>query len=981
MQPANNTPPRQTWQWLNVNHRNSIRFKLISTVFIIMMIYVFIFLYFSYTFQTKRVNQQVENSFSLLADVLENDLSRWVKNREKDVVAMAVNPLVIEHIDEFITGGSNTARVKAELQQYWQGLQTNYEIYDEIYFVSSTGDIMISTNPERENTIRARDEMLTKPLETGGIYFQDAYMSHENKPSIAFSIPMQAINQENSSHNGYVGVLVCRIDIETVLQPLLASRINLGDTGEVILINQDKTAINELRNQPGSALNYNLTTEPALRAVRGEEGSFIGIGYNGREMLSVYRFLPETRWGIIVRQETAEIFGPVKSEALRFVITGLTALLFILLVMFLTLRRFLKPVKVMAEAARDISRGNLSRRLAVVTTDEIGVLSQSLNFMASNLEQQFKVQKNRQDVLQSLVDNLKVEAMLAKTLNIICASYNFNVGAIYLVDDRQEKLVCNAMYCPGQELNRRKTIMMGEGLEGYAALNQKTQKITDITEDTTYTVNWLGGNLQPANIVAIPVVLGSDILGVISLASVNSISEQDIEQLTDISTLIGVAVNNALANEKTRQLSLHLQELNEQLAQQNEELNAQGEELLSQTEELQAQSEELLNVTQELQVKNAELIRVGEQKSRFIANLSHELRAPLSAVISFSDVLLDKIIGELNQQQEKYLHEILNSGQHLLNLINGLLDHSKIEAGQLELNLEDIDPAVPLEGALVMVSADISRKCLHVTNSVKQQTYRVKADRDRLRQVFLNLLTNAIKFTPQDGKITIGSRANNNFVEFWIADTGDGIAKHDHQTIFEEFRQGENAAGKVEGTGLGLAITKKILELHGGEIYVHSDAGQGAIFTFTLPVVDRVVSGFTNHNNRTQAKVTVAYLQKPLDKTILLEQLDKINHHIAHPQPTVLIIDDDPAVRSYLAAILEPRGYKLLEAENGVKGIELACAQKPDIITLDMIMPGADGFEVMEQLGQQDWEKELYFFILTSIVLTKEDRAYLESRF
>lgn len=990
MKPETHFPYKQSFQQLNINFKDSIRFKLMTTVIIITSVFVALFLYLNYVNEIKRLNQQVNNNFSLLADILKNDTNRWLTYRENDVASMAANPLIQQYLSDIMSGSAGSSRARTELLRYWMEVKAQYGVYDEIYFVSKDGEIMVSTNPEREHILRPQDAIINKPLTTGSIYFQDAYMSYyNNKPSIAYSTPVRNLSQNHPKNAGYAGVLVCRIDIQTVLQPMLESQVNLGKTGEVILINENNTAITELRNRPGSALNYNLKSEPALKVTQGEEGLLKGLGYNGQEIVSVYRYLPQTGWGIIIRQETSEIYGPVKYNALRFTITGLSALLLMLLIMYITFSRFLKPVKEMADVARDISRGNLSRRTQIQSRDEIGVLGQTLNSMADDLEQQFKVQKTRQDVLVALSSNLNMCDILNRGLNIICRSYSYNVGAIFLVDDQKKTLLCKAMYCPGQKLNRKEAIKMGEGLEGFAALTQGVQLVTGITEDTVYTVNWLGGSLQPAAIVAIPVAFGSETLGVISLASVNGIDQRDINELTDIGNLFGVAVNNNLSHEETQRLSHNLQELNEQLAQQNEELNAQSEELLSQTEELQAQSEELLGVTDELQKKNHELERVGEQKSRFVATLSHELRAPLNAVISFSDVLLDKVMGELNQQQEKYLREILNSGQHLLNLINDLLDHSKIEAGQLELKIEEVDPSAPLEEAITMVSADISRNRLVITNSIKPHSYLVAADRDRLKQVFLNLLTNAVKFTPKSGQITIGARVNNLVVEFWVADTGIGIDKKDQDIIFEEFKQGENASGTI-GTGLGLAITKKLLELQGGKIFVSSAKEQGATFTFTLPLVDVGLAGLTGQREASHAEsqiksksigTPIMFLQKPVDKAVLLEHLERIQHQHAGAPLTVMVIDDDPVIRGYLAAVLAPRGYKFLEASNGLKGIEKACDQKPDIIILDIIMPGANGFEVMDKLAEESWVRDLHIFILTSKNLTQEERNYLESRF
>lgn len=240
-------------------------------------------------------------------------------------------------------------------------------------------------------------------------------------------------------------------------------------------------------------------------------------------------------------------------------------------------------------------------------------------------------------------------------------------------------------------------------------------------------------------------------------------------------------------------------------------------------------------VSVELKEKNDELHRAAKRASRFISTLSHELRAPLGAVISFSEVLLDHMVGKLNPRQEKYVQEILRSCRHALKLINRLLDHSRLEAGLVKLNFREIDPAVPIQESLALISAAVSRKKLQVDNLINAGDYVVWADKGRLGQIFLNLLTNAVKYTPAGGKIIIGALEKDGFLKIRVADTGIGIAGEYHTAIFEDFNRGPGDRELVEGTGLGLSIAKRLVEMHGGSISVKSKEGKGSVFTFTLP--------------------------------------------------------------------------------------------------------------------------------------------------
>jgi len=226
----------------------------------------------------------------------------------------------------------------------------------------------------------------------------------------------------------------------------------------------------------------------------------------------------------------------------------------------------------------------------------------------------------------------------------------------------------------------------------------------------------------------------------------------------------------------------------------------------------------------------------NQHKSEFLANMSHELRTPLNAIIGFSEVLTERMFGDLNEKQEEYLKTISSSGTHLLSLINDILDLSKIEAGRMELELTDFDLPTALDNALTLVRERAGRRGITLQATIDERLGVVRADERKIRQVVLNLLSNAIKFTPEGGRIEIQAVPGNGLVEVSISDTGVGIAPGDQEAVFEEFRQVGTSAAKQEGTGLGLALCRKFIELHGGGIRVQSEVSVGSTFTFTIPV-------------------------------------------------------------------------------------------------------------------------------------------------
>jgi signal transduction histidine kinase len=256
---------------------------------------------------------------------------------------------------------------------------------------------------------------------------------------------------------------------------------------------------------------------------------------------------------------------------------------------------------------------------------------------------------------------------------------------------------------------------------------------------------------------------------------------------------------------------------------------------VSNRDELGALAANVNHMNDELQRLYRELEAASRHKSEFLANMSHELRTPLNAIIGFSQVLQEGIFGDVNEKQREYLEDILSSGQHLLSLINDVLDLSKVEAGQMELELAPFSLRETLERGVVMLRERASDNGIGLRLEQAPDIDVVRGDERRVRQVVFNLLSNAVKFTPAGGEVVVGSRRVGREVEVSVQDTGPGIAPGDHQRVFHEFQQTELGL-EHEGTGLGLALSKQLVELHGGRIWLDSDLGRGSRFAFTLPL-------------------------------------------------------------------------------------------------------------------------------------------------
>jgi signal transduction histidine kinase len=245
---------------------------------------------------------------------------------------------------------------------------------------------------------------------------------------------------------------------------------------------------------------------------------------------------------------------------------------------------------------------------------------------------------------------------------------------------------------------------------------------------------------------------------------------------------------------------------------------------------------ENVRLFREIEEKSRQLEVANKHKSEFLANMSHELRTPLNAIIGFSEVLLEKMFGEINAKQQDYLSDIHSSGRHLLALINDILDLSKIEAGRMELEPSDFDVPTALQNAMTLVRERAQRHGIALSLDIDPAVGELRADERKFKQILVNLLSNAVKFTPDGGRVALRAQAVDSGLEFSVSDTGIGIAAEDQEKVFEEFRQvGGDYKTKQEGTGLGLALARKFVQLHGGAISVQSELGKGATFTFTIP--------------------------------------------------------------------------------------------------------------------------------------------------
>jgi signal transduction histidine kinase/HAMP domain-containing protein len=611
------------------------------------------------------------------------------------------------------------------------------------------------------------------------------------------------------------GVTVAEVNLTFIWDVI--SRVKVGQAGYAYVVDShglliahpDITLVlckTDLSHLPQVTAALKASTEPPNRKT-----PLVGADFRGQPVVTAHAQAAPVDWTVFVDLPLSEAFVPLYESLIRtagLILLGLCLSVFAALVVA---RRMVVPIEALRAGAAEIGGGDLGRRIIVKTGDELEALADQFNDMAGRLQQSYadlegKVEARTRE-LARLVDEMKTLGEVSRVVNstldletvlttIVARAVELSgtdAGAIYVRDTGDGDLRFRATYGMDEELVKALSDVGSGGqqtLIGRAVESREAAEIADITAHPDYPLREVMERASFKALLAVPLLRDNEAVGalVVRRKTPGTFDRNTVELLQTMGTQSALAIYNA----------------------------------------------RLFN---EIQEKSRQLEVAYKHKSEFLANMSHELRTPLNAVIGFSEVLLEKWFGELNEKQEDYLKDIHSSGQHLLSLINDILDLAKVEAGRMELSICNVDLPTAIDNALTLIRERAARHGISLTAQVDPQLGKMNADERKLKQILLNLLSNAVKFTPDGGKIKVGASQIDDMVEIAVSDTGIGIAAKDQAAVFEEFKQvGSDCTRKAEGTGLGLALTRKLVELHGGTIRLESEPGKGSTFSFTLPL-------------------------------------------------------------------------------------------------------------------------------------------------
>ncbi|MEE8574931.1 MAG: response regulator, partial [Thermodesulfobacteriota bacterium] len=518
------------------------------------------------------------------------------------------------------------------------------------------------------------------------------------------------------------------------------------------------------------------------------------------------------------------------------------------------------------------------------------------------------------------------EKILNSTLKMLAENHSFPVSALYLYDEWNGSFICSASNGAGDELKRE--FNLDEGVIGQAASERRSIIMDRQSGSLSMTIETGITTFEPIATLVCPIFYQDRIMGVMALGSSRHISEREGLFIERLSSQLGVALNN-----------------------------------LSQYSSLKELSEQLKLKGNEITRKNTELEQANKLKSEFLANMSHELRTPLNAIIGFSEVLKDGVIGKLTQEQVEYITDIYQSGHHLLSLVNDILDLAKIEAGKMTYDPEEANLREILENSMSVIRERAIEKRIGLKLKIQKGFDIVTVDPRKFKQIIYNLLSNAVKFTPEGGAVSVDARKRSSggreYCVLSVTDTGIGISKDGIEKLFTPFVQLDGSISREhEGTGLGLALVQRLVALHRGTLDVKSKVGEGSTFTINVP------SWTSERDDLEEVDLTVTSAKEESEESPVLSATK------------VLVIDDDDMASNLIRLQLEEEGFKVVRVVTAEQGLKEALRSTPDLIVLDILLPGMSGWEFLERTKEHPTLASVPVVIVSVVGESNKNRGF-----
>jgi signal transduction histidine kinase/HAMP domain-containing protein len=659
------------------------------------------------------------------------------------------------------------------------------------------------------NADYSKDPRFTEPKKTQKAWFGPVYFRKDTEPYMTIAIP------EARDRPG-----VTAVDVNLKFIWDVVSRMRIGEKGVAYVVDDKGFLV----AHPDISLVLKKVDLSALPQVKAALAAATEADWkepadarnsNGDRVFSAYAPVSATGWKVFAEQPASEVVTPLYDAILRTGLLLMAGAVISLAASVWLARRMVEPVRALQRGADQIGKGDLTSRIEVKTGDELEDLASRFNTMTDQLRESYADLEKKVEVRTTqLREALNQQTATSDVLRVISSSttdvlpvfeaivrrakelgeahnahaFHYGGGRIHFVTstDAREEFLQVMRERPSWEPDH-------STITGRVVLSGKAQQIEDKLADPQYDPKWAAQAASPTRrLLGVPMLRDGQPVGVLTVdwLEPGPVPEKFVRVLQVFADQAVIAIEN-------------------------------------------------VRLFNEIQEKSRQLEVANKHKSEFLANMSHELRTPLNAIIGFSEVMLTGMTGPMADKQKEFINDIRDSGKHLLGLINDILDLSKIEAGRMELDLARFNLRTAMDNAMTLVRGRAERHGIQLDQQVAPDVGEYDGDERKFKQILLNLLTNAVKFTPEGGTVTMAANKVNGSYVFRVKDTGIGIAPEDHDKVFEEFRQvGTDYARKAEGTGLGLTLTRRLVELHGGRISLESELGKGSTFTFTLPITE-----------------------------------------------------------------------------------------------------------------------------------------------
>ena len=609
----------------------------------------------------------------------------------------------------------------------------------------------------------------------------------------------------------------------------------------------------------------------------------------------------------------------------------------------------LPPLEKLTSATMEINKGRLNTRIENGSTNEFGELARSFNTMAEKIQKDIQYRENAVLISSGMFKHNKLGSYSRELLKNLLNYTDSQMAAIYFLNEDKKQFDCYESIGGNSNTLVSFNAEGKEGEFGKALVSRKIQHLMDIPVDAQITFSSVSGEFRIKEIITIPIVSMNQVIAVISLSSIKPYSADAIRLVNGLINEITASTVAVLSSQRILEFSQKLQSTNTELEQQAKELSVQADELTEQNIELEMQKKQL--------------DQASRLKTNFISNMSHELRTPLNSVIALSGVLSRRLSNKIPDEELSYLEIITRNGKNLLNMINDILDISRIEAGHEETNIISFEVNSVIRDVVQMLQAQAEQQRVKL-NHVSSEEILINSDIHKFTHIMQNLVSNAVKFT-EDGFVEIKVKHFEDKLQVLVKDTGIGIPEEHIEHIFDEFRQADcSTSRKYGGTGLGLAISRKYANLLGGTIKVFSTPNVGSEFILELPLKYEAEKAMEEKNSSGENRYEIK------------RKFQVGNEDLSNK--TILLVEDNESSVIQVKDLIENLGCKVQVARDAKEALGIIEQGVPDGMILDLMMPDVDGFRLLEILRNEEATAHVPVLILTAKHITKDELKFLK---